>query len=534
MKTLIEFASDQMLTQLLVRERAKYLHLNKNENCDRKKNHLSLDEQIKRDKQKELDELPKHKMLSRMMPPRRTWVRPRKRNKLPNSALNQRRNAEKAMLLTIKRDKKDLLNGKTFRYLDELQAFCDRIRKRLSDEQLQLTPPQLIPIFKDKEKLDEKTWKVTCRPLAVYTKLEDKIILALTNRYLARYLNRYLHENILSYRAARTFHGKEHYMTDFNDGARLIKTFREEHLSENIYAADCDIKTFYDVFSHEMVRDCFRCILDKTRLDEDGKGQVMRVLNAYLNSYNFYDNALKISLDQPGVFGKIQHRFHDKDGKNTYLLKRVDDVTDEEFRHRGVPQGGALSLPIANIVLNDVDKVIVDHPDDNRLFIRYCDDMILLHTDYDECERLMNLYVRSLTDHGLYYHDPKQVSESKQGATTTQQFWKIKSHSPFLWGQGEGNSNLYVGFLGYEIRRDGRMRLRKSNIDSLDQKFVRHRYALHRYRREHPEDYLTFRQNMLDKTMRGLEVYTAFDQEQFRHGAQYRHLERQRARLEGQ
>ena len=93
---------------------------------------------------------------------------------------------------------------------------------------------------------------------------------------------------------------------------------------------------------------------------------------------------------------------------------------------------------------------------------------------------------------------------------------------------------MYVGFLGYEIRRDGRMRLRKSNIDSLDQKFVRHRYALHRYRREHPEDYLTFRQNMLDKTMRGLEVYTAFDQEQFRHGAQYRHLERQRARLEGQ
>lgn len=527
MKTLIEFASDQMLTQLLVKERAKCLHLNKNE-----KDHGL-------NKKTELDKLPTHKMLSRMMPPRDRWVRPKKRNNLPNSALSQRKNAEKAMLLTIKHDEKQRKKeGATFGYLDELHAFFDRIRKRLSDEQLQLTQPQLMPVFKDKEKLDDGTWKVTCRPLAVYTKLDDKIILALTNRYLARYLNRHLHENILSYRAARKFHGKEHRSTDFNDGAKLIKAFREEHLSEDIYAADCDIKTFYDVFSHEMVRECFWRILDKTRLDEDGKGQVMRVLNAYLNSYNFYDNALKISLDHPGVFGKIRHRFHDGDGKNTYLLKRVDDVTDEEFRHRGVPQGGALSLQIANIVLNDVDKVIVDEPGDNRLFIRYCDDMILLHTDYDECCRLMDLYVNSLTDHGLFYHDFKKVSESKRGATTTRQFWKMKSHSPFLWGKGEGNSNFYIGFLGYEIRRDGRMRLRKSNIENFDEKFVRNRYALHRYRKEHSKekdyekDYATYRKKLLDRTMKGVEVYTAFDQEQFKRGAQYRHLEQQRARLE--
>ena len=350
MKTLIEFASDQMLTQLLVKERAKCLHLNKNE-----KDH-SLN------KKTELDKLPTRKMLSRMMPPRDRWVRPKKRNKLPNSALSHRKNAEKAMLMTIKHDEKQRKKGgTTFGYLDELHAFFGRIRKRLSDEQLQLTPPQLMPVFKDKEKLDDGTWKVTCRPLAVYTKLDDKIILALTNRYLARYLNRYLHENILSYRAARKFHGEEHRSTDFNDGARLIKAFREEHQSEDIFAADCDIKTFYDVFSHEMVRECFRRILDKTRLDEDGKGQVMRVLNAYLNSYNFYDNALKKSLDHPGTFGKIRHRFHDGDGKNTYLLKRVDNITDEEFRHRGVPQGGALSLITAGLDPR-VTACVANHP----------------------------------------------------------------------------------------------------------------------------------------------------------------------------
>ena len=152
MKTLIEFTSDQMLTQLLVKERAKCLRRNKSD-----KYHC-----LKKDCK--LDEMSTRKMLSRMMPPRRTWVRPSlsKRKKLASSALSSRKNAEKALMLTIKRDEKERKdNGKTFGYLDELHAYFDRIRKRLSEGQLQLESPQLIPIFKDKEKLDDGTWKVT-------------------------------------------------------------------------------------------------------------------------------------------------------------------------------------------------------------------------------------------------------------------------------------------------------------------------------------------------------------------------------------
>lgn len=86
----------------------------------------------------------------------------------------------------------------------------------------------------------------------------------------------------------------------------------------------------------------------------------------------------------------------------------------EEKRMRvGVPQGGALSLMIANFVLNDVDEVITKKEDDNRLFVRYCDDMILLHTDLDECKRLMDAYTESLVSHGLYYHAFSTVSEAK-------------------------------------------------------------------------------------------------------------------------
>ncbi len=527
MKTLTDFASDQILTQLLVKERAKCLRRNRS------------DKHHRLDKSCELDELSTRKMLSRMMPPRRTWVRPSKRMKLANNTIVTRKNAEKALLLTIKRDREKWQKGKTFGYLDELHAFINRIRKRLSEGQLQLESPHLMPIFKDKKRLNDGTWEVTCRPLSVYTKLDDKIILALTSRYLSRYFNRYLHDNILSYRPARDFQGEKHHVTDFNDGITLINDFRERHDTECIYASDCDIKKFYDIIPHEVVRGCFRRMLDASSLNEDGKGQVMRVLDAYLNSYNFYTHALKESQDHPEVFIKVRKKVKDRERKNTYLLGKVD-IPKDEYLQRGVPQGGALSLLIANIVLNDVDKVIVDHPDDNRLFIRYCDDMILLHTDCDECSRLMDLYSRSLSDHGLIYHDFEQVSGSKccpseggQAIATTKHFWKIKSHLPFLWGKGEGDSNFYIGFLGYEIRRDGRMRLRKSNIERFDEKFTRLRYALHRYRKMHTEEeFLEHRKQVLDKVMEGVDVYTAFDLEQFKRNAQYRHLEKMRTRLE--
>lgn len=523
-KTLIEFASDTMLTQLLVKERAKYLRRNYS------------DQYHRLDKDCELDKLSTRKMLSRMMPPRDTWVRPSKRKKLSQSAVGKRKIVEKALLLTIKRD---MASGKNFGYLDELHAYCERIRTRLSDEQLKLESHRLMPIFKDKEKMGDGTWKVTCRPLTVYPQLEDKIILAVTSRYLTRYLDRYLHENILSYRPARDFHGEKHHVTDFNDGVQLIKEYRETHDTENIYAADCDIKKFYDIIPHQVVRDCFQRLLDNTRLDEEGKGQVMRVLNAYLDGYNFYTNALKESQDHPEVFFKVRRKLHDSNRKNTYLLGKVD-ISDEEYLHRGVPQGGSLSLLVANIVLNDVDKAIVGQPDNNRLFIRYCDDMILLHTDCDECRRLMERYKQSLEEHGLSYHKFEHVSASKRcpdeggpAVTTTDHFWKIKSHSPFLWGKGEGDSNYYIGFLGYEIRRDGHMRLRKSNMKNFDDKFRRQRFALRRFKREKPEeDFLAHQKQVLDRTLKGVEFYKGFNMEQFKSGAQYKYLEKLRTRTE--
>ena len=193
---------------------------------------------------------------------------------------------------------------------------------------------------------------------------------------------------------------------------------------------------------------------------------------------------------------------------------------------------------VANVVLNDVDQVIVSQQDENCLFVRYCDDMILMHTNRSRCSELMAAYTKSLSEHGLYYHDFERVSNSKSNKNpnaTTDRFWKIKSHNTFLWGDGEGDSNRYIGFLGYEMRRTGHMRLRRSNILRFKEKTGRLFYALRRYQMDdkHSEEEVAQHNNQtFEKLMAGMDFYTAFDMERFKRGNQYKYMERLIKRLE--
>ena len=522
MVTLLEFASENTIARLLIKERVKYRRRNFNE----KNNHA-----LNRDC--DLYDLKINKQLSRLTPPRHNWIWTKKREKR-NGISDSRKNAQRAMLLTYRLNKKaEIRDGVHFAYLDEMHAFRKRIIDRLEGENLSFNQPELMILYKDKKPNADGTFTVTGRPLSVYKNLEDKIILSLTNAYITRYFDSYLHKDLLSYRKVNYDKEKKKVnIIDFSDGTERIKAFREKHNDDKIYAFDCDIKKFYDTFDHQIVRECFRRLFNSSPLCDEGKQQVMRVLNAYLNSYNFYDNVLVPTREtkKNPLFAKIRESLGDTENINTYVVGKADNIPDEKYRHRGVPQGGALSLMIADVVLNDVDQSIIEKTDDNRLFLRYCDDMIMMHTDYNECNNLKNMYVESLEKHKLFYHDFEHVSISKDASdptATKKDFWKIKSHEPFLWGEGEGDSNLYVGFLGYEMRRDGRIRLRKSNVEKIKEKFNRQRHIIMRYKEKHTaEKYEEFRDKRLQSVLNGLLYYKAFDKETFEHGSQYKYLKK--------
>ena len=513
-KTLLEFSTDELLFNLLAKERAKYRKRNRDAKTHKLDRNVDFNELVNRIK------------LSRMMPPRIKWVRPRKRNNLGKGSLAARRIAEKALSLTYK---KDIRDHKVLYYQEEFRAFAARIRERLQSDDLSFESPRLMPLYKKEKKVGESL-KVICRPLSVYTNLEDKIILALTSRYLTQYLDKCLHPHILSYRKARRTDDNKYHPLDFNDGIKMIMKYREEYHDRPIYAADCDIKKFYDIIDHQVVRDCFDRILRRSRIPSEGQSQVKRVMDAYLGSYNFYDNTLVAAQKDPKVFSKIWRKMKDHDRKNHYVIEWVDELKQmpvEIQRQRGVPQGGALSLLVANIVLNDVDQSIVSTEDPDRLMIRYCDDMVLLHTDHDQCTRLMNDYTQSLTAHKLYYHEFELFHDRKS-------FWKVKSHSPYLWGDGDiGSSNRYIGFLGYELSREGQLRLRKSNIEKLKEHFLRQVYIHRRYEEDSKiTDAKERTLKAFDRFLDCTSIYTVFDKDRFEGGSQYNYLLQLRQKIE--
>ncbi|MBK8362805.1 MAG: hypothetical protein IPL24_03750 [Bacteroidetes bacterium] len=45
----------------------------------------------------------------------------------------------------------------------------------------------------------------------------------------------------------------------------------------------------------------------------------------------------------------------------------------------GIPQGGALSGLIANLVLDFADRKMQSLNDSKLLYVRFCDDMIIIH-----------------------------------------------------------------------------------------------------------------------------------------------------------
>lgn len=323
----------------------------------------------------------------------------------------------------------------------------------------------IIPKFKDDDGPD-----AIYRPLCVYNNLKTKILISAASAYFTQAFDPYLHEEILSYRPRRTYHGKP-ATTDGNHAIKAIKEYIRRHSRKSIYVAECDIQKFFDIINHDVVLECFDRLAHKAQIPD--YEQVRGILKGYLDSYGFVPDVL--ALNGKESYWNGPRKLHKGPVKGSCMFKWVNETdflqaySTEEFSEKrdflGVPQGGALSCVISNVVLNDVDQAILAEPDPDRLFIRYGDDIILMHTDREKCEELLEKYKQSLLDHKLIFHRFEDFTALKDGEKNTKKFWKGKSKPVFLWGPGEGNASEWIGFVGYEIHRAGHTRLRLSTLD---------------------------------------------------------------------
>ena len=175
-----------------------------------------------------------------------------------------------------------------------------------------------------------------------------------------------------------------------------------------------------------------------------------------LNNDNEYWAKYKIAS---GEFGWVAEELKD--------LKYYNNIENERI---GIPQGGALSGLIANIVLDYTDKKV----NKNEIFyVRFCDDMILMHPSYQKCWYRKNVYINALKELKLVPHpfckkkNLKRIIKIKNVKHTSfslSPFWENKSKGPYKWDEVNNGGFPWIGFVGYELHFKGFIRVRKSSL----------------------------------------------------------------------
>lgn len=298
------------------------------------------------------------------------------------------------------------------------------------------------------------------RPICVFSDLYDAVIIILANRYLAQLFDGYFYEDSLAFRPRRLFHGRN-TTTFHHEAITLVEQYLERVKQRTVYVAECDMQKFYDTVDHEVVKNEYLKLLERAKADNPGISfeSITRLLYSYLDCYTFTDNVWRRNRDPKywanygielgmGVFAWVK------------VFQTLADTPDYVMRRVGVPQGGALSGLIANIVINSVDVSLTPllHSR-NDLYVRYCDDMLLLSTNRRRCKRLFNTYRSGIKSVRLVPHPPEIVEFG------THNYWDTKTKSVYKWVDGNlDEGSRWIGFVGYEINRHGDVRIRRSSL----------------------------------------------------------------------
>lgn len=125
-------------------------------------------------------------------------------------------------------------------------------------------------------------------------------------------------------------------------------------------------------------------------------------------------------------------------------------------------QEGALSCIISNLVLDLADKrvrAVKERVPDQIEYFRYCDDMILQANKESRCRQAFLAYLNALDELKLPYHQPTSVDQYDKS------FWAAKSKNPYCWTGRKGSGCVpWVQFVGYQVRYDGLVRIKKKSF----------------------------------------------------------------------
>jgi len=327
------------------------------------------------------------------------------------------------------------------------------------------------------------------RPVSTFKEIEDKVADSLIAKYLRENLDRAFEPCSVAFRPPRR--GERPLDREFAMAA--ITNYRAHRAGRELAVAECDIKGFFDCVSHDVARASLdRAIqLIKVRAPEiEIDVRAVRGFENYLACYTFPSVVL---ADQPEL--KVRERnadaYYKWPAKGENSLEQFYGVSAATQRI-GVPQGGALSCLISNLLLDLADKEVLlaaQRSGTSVLYLRYCDDMVIVAESLEACRSCFRAYTDALTYLRLPYHKPEDWIF--YGADF---FEKSKTKAPYTWhGRKWFRYSPWIQFLGYQVRYDGLLRIRRKSLtkhrekmdelfDDLSRGIDKHRSRVNRNR----------------------------------------------------
>lgn len=402
------------------------------------------------------------KTLYEMLPPRRVWLKLKRQER--EKIIDPQKIQLKALIRTI-----DIVRFKVKRkeisqplWCAKLENFIKVVNGRINDPNNdKILKPKILPIEKSKNENG-----IIYRPIALYQRLEDRVIISLIAKYLTDTFDSVFLDCSFAFRAVTVEDG-EKKVTTHHDAIEEILKYIRERPDKDIFVSECDLKNFFDSVNHNVALSQLEKTSNDYHIDVDIIAKEFFI--QYLNSYSFNKDVFSKNRDksffgQPNIkerkfewaANELKDQFYQKDS-----MEKIDI---------GVPQGGAISCFLANLLLHPVDIEVQDKNDKDLLYLRFCDDMVILHTNKEKCNQALDRYLNAIKEIKLLVHEPQEVEEYSKA------FWSstLKSKLPYKIGpKGSSKSNVpWLSFVGYQIKYDGSVRVRKKSIEKEKAKQV--------------------------------------------------------------
>lgn len=337
-------------------------------------------------------------------PPRRLWVKP---NRINRESLG----ATQLNIWSIKRTFNKYKDSNSDWNI-ELNKLIEAIQtKAFTTQHIEYPKISFLP-------KDETTW----RPLTLY-QLTDHIYICLLAKYLTDLKDIKFQDSSIAFRSKE--YQKKTGIKTYHQIIQKLIDYRKLH--STVYVAECDIKAFYDTVPHTKLSEMIES-------DEDLDLRARNAILNYLESYTFHD---------------VIQEAHIKKKKIKYPEEAISKDSDI-----GLPQGGAISCWLSNYYLDSIDESLNKETTENDLYFRYCDDIILLSNNKKRITKLFSMYMKGVAGKQLYYHKPISVDYSSK-------WYDVKSKAPYSWSI----RYPYISFLGYQIKYNGEVRIRKKSIE---------------------------------------------------------------------